>query len=60
MYFLKEGSTGFVLPKHKNTKYININQGNYFGVIDIVGCILQNQDTYHDEQVFKGKDKLTR
>ena len=60
MYFLKEGSTGFVLPKHKNTKYIDINQGNYFGVIDIVGCILQNQDNFNDEQLFKSNERFTR
>ena len=27
MYFLKEGSCGFVLPKHGNIKYINIDVG---------------------------------
>ena len=36
IYFLKEGSCGFVLPKHKNAKYINITTGAHFGIIDIV------------------------
>lgn len=39
MYFLKEGSCGFVLPKHRNIKYINIDVGQHFGIIDIVGSM---------------------
>lgn len=47
IYFLMQGSCGFVLPKHKNAKYITIKPGSQFGIIDIVGCILQLE---HDEQ----------
>jgi len=39
MYFLKGGSCGFVLPKHKNIKYIDVQIGGYFGLIDIVGSV---------------------
>ena len=61
MYFLKEGSLGFVLPKHKNTEYIEIGEGNYFGAIDIVGSILQHQDCLtEDDDIFNHKEKLIR
>jgi len=40
MYFLKEGSCGFVLPKHNNVKYINVDIGQYFGIMDIVCSVL--------------------
>ena len=40
-YFLKSGECGFVLPKHSNLKYIEISEGSYFGIIDIVGSLLK-------------------
>lgn len=36
IYFLKNGSCDFVLPKFVNVKYIKVTEGSYFGVIDIV------------------------
>ena len=44
IYFLKKGRCGFVLPNYLNAKYIDIPFGEYFGVIDIVGSILQNEE----------------
>ena len=40
MYFMKDGNCGLVLPRHSNIKYIDIQSGNYFGIIDIVGSML--------------------
>lgn len=40
IYFLTRGKAGFVLPKYKNTTYIEIPLGAHFGIIDIVGSIL--------------------
>lgn len=37
VFFLIKGKASFVLPRYKNTSYINIKNGNHFGVIDIVG-----------------------
>lgn len=28
-----------ILPRYKNAKYINFNEGAYFGVIDIIACV---------------------
>jgi hypothetical protein len=42
IYFLKHGSCGFVLPRHSNIKYININTGATFGIVDIIGSMLIN------------------
>jgi hypothetical protein len=41
IYFLIKGKAGFVLPKYKNTTYIEIIVGTHFGIIDIVGSMLQ-------------------
>jgi hypothetical protein len=40
IYFAKQGELGFVLAAHSNLKYIDISNGNYFGVIDMVGSML--------------------
>ena len=37
IYFLKEGSCSYVLPKHDNQSYIDISIGSCFGIIDIIG-----------------------
>lgn len=44
VYFLKSGEAGFVLPKHNNFKYIDINTGHEFGMLDVIGSILQADD----------------
>ena len=43
IYFLVKGRAGFVLPKYKNATYIDIDVGSHFGIIDIVGSILQSK-----------------
>jgi len=42
IHFLIKGKASFVLPKYENTRYININVGDHFGVIDIVGSCQTN------------------
>lgn len=44
IYFLKYGSCGFVLPRYSNIKYINVNIGATFGLVDIIGNMLVNKD----------------
>lgn len=44
MYFLKTGNCGYVLPKYENSKYIDIVPGTDFGMEDIVGSIIKNED----------------
>jgi hypothetical protein len=46
IYFLQAGECGFVLPKHENIKYINIPVGANFGIIDIIGSVLQLADGF--------------
>lgn len=57
IYFLKNGECGFVLPKHHNLKYIDMKQGQYFGVIDIVACCM-NEGLYQFENFMQCKTKL--
>jgi len=40
MYFMKEGECGFVLPQLQNLKYIDITEGFYFGMTDLVAGII--------------------
>ena len=42
IYFLNSGSAGFVLPKYKNTMYVNIEEGDLFGVADIISSYSDN------------------
>lgn len=35
VYFLVSGRAGFVLPQYENVKYIDIKDGDKFGIIDI-------------------------
>ena len=37
IHFLVDGDAAFVLPSFKNTKYITIENGDHFGIIDIMG-----------------------
>lgn len=37
VFFLIKGTASFVLPKYENTRYINLNIGDHFGIIDIIG-----------------------
>lgn len=46
IFFLKYGSCGFVLPRYSNIKYINVNIGATFGLIDIIGNMLMNANEH--------------
>lgn len=38
IYFLIDGVASFVLPSFDNTRYIDIEVGDHFGMMDIAGC----------------------
>lgn len=58
IYFLSSGKAGFVLPKYRNTTYIGVDEGDHFGIIDIIASIL---DTNYDlEQWYGHLDVLHR
>jgi len=42
IYFHANGKASFVLPQYDNTKYINIQVGDHFGLVDIVGSCQSN------------------
>jgi len=44
IYFLKRGSCGFVLPQYSNIKYIDVDAGATFGLVDIVGNMIMNKE----------------
>jgi hypothetical protein len=48
-----------VLPKHSNIKYVNVNKGNQFGFVDILGSVFKNEDI-ELEDWFLRKDKMKR
>ena len=59
IYFLRNGDCGMVLPKHDNARYIDYKIGNTFGVVDIIGSTLKNDEMVLDEW-FLRKDLLKR
>ena len=42
MYFLVRGAAGFVLPFRVNIVYVEIQEGDDFGQIDIMACQLES------------------
>ena len=59
VYFLKEGTCTFVLPKYDNSKYIKVKSGSEFGMEDLVGSIIRNEENIQDDWI-SHKDQLIR
>jgi len=45
IYFLSSGKAAFVLPRFENTKYIDIDSGDYFGISDLINNEKQKSST---------------
>jgi hypothetical protein len=39
VHFIMKGMAGFVLPFFKNVAYIEVEEGDHFGVMDIIGSM---------------------
>lgn len=48
IFFLTDGNCGFVIPLKDNIVYIEIEEGDTFGQLDIVLTAIQNQVDIHD------------
>jgi hypothetical protein len=59
IYFLHKGAANFVLPIVKNYPYISIEHGDHFGVIDIVGSQLEDDESELDDW-FENRNNLKR
>jgi hypothetical protein len=56
IYFIKQGTCSFVLPKYNNIEYIAVNTGSLVGVEDILASIIMHDDlTQHNWANFKNK-----
>jgi CRP-like cAMP-binding protein len=44
IFFLIKGMANMVLPSYENACYVNINKGNHFGIMDIIGSIVTNNE----------------
>jgi hypothetical protein len=44
IYFLKAGKCAYVLPKYENSRYIDVGPGLDFGMEDIVGSIIKQDE----------------
>ena len=58
VFFLVGGGASFVLPSYDNVAYINIQEGDNFGIIDILGSVLNNELDIDDWMIHK--DVLAR
>lgn len=59
MFFHESGSLGYVLPKYSNCKYINIDKGSHFGLVDIVFSSLKDE-SFDIGNFLYHKDKMKR
>jgi hypothetical protein len=41
--FLKKGTAVYVIPRYNNKKYIEISEGDHFGVCDLVFRFMQHE-----------------
>jgi len=41
IYFMQAGSCGFVLSQYNNLKYVDIDAGMHFGLIDIISSLIE-------------------
>jgi hypothetical protein len=60
IYFLQRGKAGMVLPRHQNIKYIDFNIGCTFGISDIVGGCLEEENNFNIEEWIYRKEFLRR
>ena len=44
-----------VLPRYKHAKYINFNEGAYFGVIDVIASVRSLDININDWSAFREK-----
>lgn len=58
MFFLMKGSASYVLPQYNNIKYINIEIGDQFGLIDIIASA--HFQGFDPEDWLSRKDALER
>ena len=58
IYFLLQGKTSFVLPQFDNTEYINVDEGQNIGLLDIVGSVEYNEEDI--EKWMENKEILKR
>ena len=58
IYFLIKGEAGFILPKYDNAIYIKIQEGDHFGIIDIIGSF--SNDLMELEEWINKKSRLQR
>jgi hypothetical protein len=59
IFFLTKGANSFVLPKHNNQKYVNVSEGNMFGLVDIIGSAYKHEKL-EIHNWFMRKDLLKR
>ena len=60
IYFQQNGTAGYVLPRHKNLLYVNLNRGKYFGVSCIVGSQIENVGFFDIDNWIQYKGSLKR
>ena len=60
IYFFQNGNAGYVLPRHKNLVYINLNKGKCFGVTCLIGSFLNDEIDFDIDNWITYKENLKR
>lgn len=58
IYFIKNGSCSYVLPKHANARYISIQKGYCFGLGDIIYSMMKSKIDM--SQIYNNREQLIR
>jgi len=60
IYFFQKGQAGYILPRHKNLMYINLSKGKQFGIICILGHLLNRVGNFEIDNWINYKGQLKR
>ena len=58
--FLREGKASYVLPNYKNAEYLKIDEGEHFGVMDIVFRVREEQHKIAERKQRKAERRQAR
>lgn len=58
IYFLSKGGAGYVIPSKRNVVYLEVNEGDDFGQLDIMSCSVDHQLSITD--ILKSTEALIR
>jgi len=60
IFFMNKGTAHFVLPIFNNQKYISVDDGDHFGLIDIIGSQFEIENDNNLDNWYNNRHELRR